>query len=43
MDTGVCITCNAADVELNADEMCEDCAAEEKPAEMGMEMEDENA
>ena len=42
MDTGVCITCNVSDAELNPDtEQCEDCTAEEKKADMGMDKDDE--
>ena len=30
-DRGVCTTCGADDVDLNADEQCTDCAGDEKP------------
>lgn len=33
MTTGVCIACNAQDVEINDEEMCEHCAAEMSGAE----------
>jgi hypothetical protein len=33
MDTGVCTTCGAEDVKLNADDQCEDCSGAEKEEE----------
>ncbi len=28
VDTGLCLSCNAEDVEINDDENCDDCAME---------------